>query len=59
MLLRYFLLRLLVMLPTLLGVVTITFIVVQFVPGGPVEQVVMQLEGTDQRAGGGSERRRK
>lgn len=51
MLLRYFFLRLFVMLPTLLGVVTITFIIVQFVPGGPVEQIVMDLEGTNQRAG--------
>lgn len=39
------------MLPTLFGVMTLTFIVTQFVPGGPVEQIVMQLEGSAERAG--------
>jgi microcin C transport system permease protein len=34
----YTLKRLLLMLPTLLGVLLVTFVVVQFVPGGPVEQ---------------------
>ena len=42
--------RLLLMLPTLFGVLLITFIVIQFVPGGPVEQMVAQLQGRD--AGG-------
>ncbi|MDB5814550.1 MAG: dppB2 [Rhodocyclales bacterium] len=37
--------RLLLMIPTLLGVLTITFIVIQFVPGGPVEQLVAQMQG--------------
>jgi microcin C transport system permease protein len=49
--LHYFLLRMLVMLPTLFGVMTLTFIVTQFVPGGPVEQIAMQLEGSVERAG--------
>ena len=39
--------RLLLMLPTLLGVLLITFVVIQFVPGGPVEQMVAQLQGRD------------
>lgn len=39
--------RLLLMLPTLLGVLVLTFVVVQFVPGGPVEQMVSQLQGRD------------
>ncbi|SFM66773.1 microcin C ABC transporter permease YejB [Variovorax sp. OV329] len=39
--------RLLLMLPTLLGVLLITFAVIQFVPGGPVEQMVAQLQGRD------------
>lgn len=43
----YILKRLLLMLPTLLGVLLITFIVIQFVPGGPVEQMVAQLQGRD------------
>lgn len=41
----YILKRLLLMIPTLFGVMLITFIVTQFVPGGPVEQLVSQLEG--------------
>lgn len=36
--------RLLLMLPTLFGVLLITFAVTQFVPGGPVEQLVHQLQ---------------
>ena len=47
----YILKRLLLMIPTLLGVLLITFVVIQFVPGGPVEQMVAQLQGRD-RAGG-------
>ncbi|MGI4984231.1 MAG: microcin C ABC transporter permease YejB [Janthinobacterium lividum] len=39
----YILRRLLLMIPTLLGVVTLTFVVIQFVPGGPVEQMMAQL----------------
>ena len=37
--------RLLLMIPTLFGVMLVTFLVVQFVPGGPVEQMVAQLKG--------------
>ncbi len=48
----YILKRLLIMIPTLLGVITLTFVVIQFVPGGPVEQVMLELKG---RAGGGGE----
>ena len=40
------------MIPTLFGVMLVTFIVTQFVPGGPVEQLIAQLEGT---AGHGGE----
>jgi microcin C transport system permease protein len=39
--------RLLLMIPTLLGVLLMTFAVIQFVPGGPVEQMVAQLQGRD------------
>jgi len=39
--------RLLLMIPTLFGVLLITFVVIQFVPGGPVEQMVAQLQGRD------------
>ena len=48
--LSYILKRLLLMVPTLLGVLLMTFVVIQFVPGGPVEQMVAQLQGRD--AGG-------
>ena len=45
--------RILLMLPTLLGALTITFAVIQFVPGGPVEQMMAELrEGDGGDAGG-------
>ena len=48
--LSYILNRLLLMVPTLLGVLTVTFIVIQFVPGGPIEQLMAEA-----RIGQGSE----
>ena len=42
----YILKRLLLMIPTLVGVMLVTFVVTQFVPGGPVEQLIQQLQGT-------------
>ena len=39
--------RILLMIPTLFGVLLLTFAMVQFVPGGPVEQMVAQLQGRD------------
>ncbi|HXJ52510.1 MAG TPA: microcin C ABC transporter permease YejB [Burkholderiales bacterium] len=47
----YILKRLLLMIPTLFGILLITFIVIQFVPGGPVEQMVAQLQGRDAAGG--------
>ena len=41
----YILKRLLLMLPTLFGIMLISFIIVQFVPGGPVERMIAQLQG--------------
>lgn len=41
----YILKRLLLMLPTLLGVLLVTFVVIQFVPGGPVEQYMAEAKG--------------
>ena len=41
----YILRRLLLLIPTLLGVMVINFALTQFVPGGPVEQVLARLEG--------------
>lgn len=43
----YLLKRLLLMVPTLFGVLSLTFVMIQFVPGGPVEQMVSQLQGRD------------
>lgn len=42
--LQYILKRLLLMIPTLFGVMLITFIITQFVPGGPVEQLINELK---------------
>ncbi|MFC5387638.1 microcin C ABC transporter permease YejB [Aquamicrobium segne] len=41
----YILRRLLLMIPTLFGIMAISFVVIQFAPGGPVEQVVARLTG--------------
>jgi microcin C transport system permease protein len=47
----YILRRLLLMIPTLLGVLLLNFAVIQFVPGGPVEQIVAQLkQATDENS---------
>jgi microcin C transport system permease protein len=56
----YILRRLLLILPTIIGIMLVTFLVVQFAPGGPVERIIAQLTGTDVGAtarftGGGSE----
>ena len=48
--LAYILKRILLMLPTLLGVLLLTFVVIQFVPGGPVEQYLAEAKAG---AGGG------
>src|ERR1700682_5866135 len=45
--------RILLMIPTLLGILFVSFVVVQFAPGGPVERVIAQLSGADT---GGSSR---
>ena len=37
--------RLLLVIPTLLGILVINFALVQFVPGGPIEQIIANLEG--------------
>ncbi len=53
-LLRYIGKRLLLMIPTLLGILLITFAIIQFVPGGPVEQMVQMLKGDHAALGGAS-----
>lgn len=43
----YIVRRLLLMVPTILGIMAISFVVIQFAPGGPIEQIIAQLTGTD------------
>ncbi|MEO1280544.1 MAG: microcin C ABC transporter permease YejB [Pseudomonadota bacterium] len=43
----YLLKRILLILPTMIGIMLISFIIIQFAPGGPVERVIAQLQGTD------------
>ena len=57
--LSYILKRIALMLPTLLGILTLTFVVIQFVPGGPIEQLL--AEARQQKGGaeaGGSRAKR-
>lgn len=44
--LAYIIRRLLLMIPTLFGIMLINFLVIQSAPGGPVEQALAQLQGT-------------
>ncbi len=50
----YILRRLLLIVPTLFGVILLTFSVIQFVPGGPVEQMVQQLKSRELTEAGGA-----
>ncbi|MXY51072.1 MAG: microcin C ABC transporter permease YejB [Gammaproteobacteria bacterium] len=55
---RYILRRLLLIVPTLLGIILINFIIVQFAPGGPIEQIIAkatmgQMSTTSNISGGG------
>ena len=43
----YIIRRILLMIPTLFGIMLVSFVVVQFAPGGPVERVIAQLSGAD------------
>jgi microcin C transport system permease protein len=50
--------RLLLMIPTLFGIMAISFILIQFAPGGPVEQVIARISGDtggDRLSGGGAD----
>jgi microcin C transport system permease protein len=50
--------RLLLMIPTLLGIMVLNFVIVQAAPGGPVEQMIARIKGTavsaTARVGGGA-----
>jgi microcin C transport system permease protein len=43
----YIIRRLLLIVPTMIGIMAISFLVVQFAPGGPIERIIAQLSGTD------------
>jgi microcin C transport system permease protein len=43
----YIVRRILFMIPTIFGIMLVSFVVVQFAPGGPVERVIAQLSGAD------------
>jgi microcin C transport system permease protein len=45
--LAYIVRRLLLIIPTLIGIMVINFTIIQFAPGGPIEQIIAQLTGTD------------
>ncbi len=53
----YLLKRLLLIFPTILGIMLISFAIIQFAPGGPIERIIAQLSGTEvsatARLGGG------
>ena len=46
--LAYIARRILLMIPTIFGIMLVSFAIVQFVPGGPVERAIAQLQGGDQ-----------
>ena len=55
----YVLRRLLLMVPTLLGILLVSFVIIQFAPGGPVERVIARITdpggGGDRLSGGGAD----
>jgi len=56
----YILRRILLMIPTLFGIMAVSFAVIQFAPGGPVEQVIARITGQggdagDRISGGGAD----
>jgi len=59
--LAYIARRILLMIPTIFGILLISFIIVQFAPGGPVERILAQLQGLNTSAtanfSGGAETR--
>lgn len=45
--LAYIVRRLLFIIPTLFAIMVINFLIIQFVPGGPVERIIAQVQGND------------
>ncbi|MBE7635441.1 microcin C ABC transporter permease YejB [Sneathiella sp. P13V-1] len=44
--LAYIIRRILLMIPTLFGIMVLNFVVIQFAPGGPIEQIIAEIQGT-------------
>ena len=56
----YIIRRLLLVIPTLVGIMTVNFVIIQIAPGGPVEQMIAKLQGeavsaTERLSGGGDD----
>ena len=56
----YIIRRLLLVVPTLIGIMTVNFVIIQIAPGGPVEQMIAKLQGeavsaTERLSGGGED----
>ncbi|MBC8220190.1 MAG: microcin C ABC transporter permease YejB [Proteobacteria bacterium] len=56
----YIIRRLLLVVPTLIGIMTVNFMIIQIAPGGPVEQMIAKLQGdavsaTERLSGGGED----
>ena len=56
----YIIRRLLLVVPTLIGIMTVNFMIIQIAPGGPVEQMIAKLQGdavsaTERISGGGED----
>lgn len=49
--LRYLLKRILLIIPTLFGIIAINFAVVQFAPGGPIQTVIAKMKAQSQHVG--------
>lgn len=49
----YFIRRLLLVVPTLIGITLLVFLVTRFVPGGPLERAIMEAQAASMAAGGG------
>ena len=57
---KYIIRRLLLIIPTLLGIMIINFAIIQFAPGGPIENILAKIQGinvgaTARVSGGNSE----
>lgn len=50
----YFFRRALLMIPTFLGITFLVFTITRFVPGGPIEQMMVKMQMAESESGGGS-----